>query len=206
MPYVAFVVITMFQGHLGPASQYWVYLAKTLAGAWLIYAMRPFVDELQWRISWEAVAMGVAICAIWIGLDGHYPRLHEPKSDWFPAKHFGDNTAAAWFFIGVRILGSSLVVPPLEEVFFRSLCYRYIVKADFLSMPLGQFHLASFLIVSTVFGLMHPDRWLAGILCGLGYQWLVIRKGRLGDAIAAHAITNCLLGVWVVWKGAWDFW
>ncbi len=53
---------------------------------------------------------------------------------------------------------------------------------------------------------MHPQ-WLAGILCGLTYQGLVIRKGRLGDAMTAHAITNFLLGVYVVWKGgaAWKF-
>ena len=45
-----------------------------------------------------------------------------------------------------------------------------------------------------------------GILCGFAYQGLVIWKRRLGDAITAHAITNFSLGVWVVWKGAWQFW
>jgi CAAX protease family protein len=53
---------------------------------------------------------------------------------------------------------------------------------------------------------LHPDRWVAGIFCGLVYQWLVIRKGRLGDAMAAHAITNFLLGLWVIWRPAWNFW
>jgi hypothetical protein len=24
--------------------------------------------------------------------------------------------------------------------------------------------------------------------------------------MTAHAITNLLLGVWVAWKGAWNFW
>ncbi len=80
------------------------------------------------------------------------------------------------------------------------------MKADFRAMPLGQFHWLSFVVTSALFGLMHPDRWLAGILCGLAYQWLVIRKNRLGDAMTAHALTNFLLGLWVVWKGAWNFW
>jgi hypothetical protein len=41
----------------------------------------------------------------------------------------------------------------------------------------------------------------------MAYQWLVLRKNRLGDAMTAHAITNFLLGVWVVWRGgsAWKF-
>jgi membrane protease YdiL (CAAX protease family) len=43
-------------------------------------------------------------------------------------------------------------------------------------------------------------------LCGAAYQWLVLRKGRLGDAMTAHAITNFLLGAWIVWRGAWQFW
>jgi CAAX prenyl protease-like protein len=99
-----------------------------------------------------------------------------------------------------------VVVPPIEEALFRSFLYRYLVKLDFRAMPLNQYHGLSFFVTSAIFGLLHPDRWLAGILCGLGYQWLVLRKNRLGDAMTAHAITNFLLGVWVVWRGAWNFW
>jgi hypothetical protein len=105
----------------------------------------------------------------------------------------------------VRIAGSSLVVPPLEEVFFRSFVYRYVTKADFLSEPLGRFNARAFVITSVLFGLEH-QQWLAGILCGFAYQGLVCRKKRLGDAITAHAITNFLLGVWVAWRGEWQFW
>ena len=60
-------------------------------------------------------------------------------------------------------------------------------------------------MTSVVFGLEHRE-WLAGILCGFAYQGLVCWKNRLGDAITAHAITNALLGGWVVWRGAWHFW
>jgi CAAX prenyl protease-like protein len=61
------------------------------------------------------------------------------------------------------------------------------------------------LVTSGVFGLSHFE-WLAGGVCGLAFQALVIWKKRLGDAMTAHAITNLLLGLWVVWKGAWHFW
>jgi hypothetical protein len=205
-PFVIFVVLTSLQGQFGEDSRYWLYLIKTLVGAWLIWEMRPFVAEMRWSISWEAVAVGVAICAIWIGLDGLYPRLSEAEPVWNPAKRFGEGSALAWLFIVVRIAGSSIVVPPLEEVFYRSYVYRVLVKTDFRAMSLGQFHGLSFVATSAIFGLMHPDRWAAGIVCGLAYQWLVIRKNRLGDAMTAHAITNFLLGLWVIWKGAWGFW
>jgi hypothetical protein len=124
---------------------------------------------------------------------------------WNPHLQFGDGAVLAWFFIGVRILGSSLVVPALEEVFFRSWLYRYIAKPDFQAVPLGQFVALPFFLTSAVFAFEHEE-WLAGLLCGFAYQGLVIWKKRLGDAIVAHGITNFLLGVWVVAKGAWQFW
>jgi CAAX prenyl protease-like protein len=205
-PFVIFVVLTALQGQFGEASRFWVYVAKTLVGVWLIWEMRPFVKEMRWAVSWEAVVIGFAICVVWVGLDGLYPRMSDPGEGWNPHTQFGANSGAAWFYIVARIVGSSLVVPPLEEVFYRSFLYRYFIKLDFQSIPLGHFHWLSFIVTSALFGLMHPDRWLAGIICGLGYQWLVIRKNRLGDAITAHAITNFLLGLWVVWKGSWNFW
>jgi CAAX prenyl protease-like protein len=205
-PFVIFVVLTALQGQLGEDSRYWLYLIKTLVGAWLIWEIRPFVAEMRWAISWEALVAGIAVFAIWVGLDGLYPRLSEAQAVWNPDKRFGSGSALAWLFIAVRIGGSSIVVPPLEEVFYRSFLYRVFVKTDFRAMPLGQFHGLSFVVTSAIFGLMHPDRWVAGILCGLTYQWLVIRKNRLGDAMTAHALTNFLLGLWVVWKGAWSFW
>jgi hypothetical protein len=206
IPFGVFVLLTFAQGGLGEEGRYWVYLFKTLVGAWLIWETWPLVREMRWKVSWEAVLVGVVICGVWVGLDGLYPRLSKLDEGWNPQKQFPADAGLAWMFIIVRIVGSSVVVPPLEEVFYRSFLYRYFVKVDFLAMPLKQFHLLSFVVTSMIFGFMHPDRWLAGILCGLAYQWLVIRKDRLGDAMTAHAITNFLLGIWVVWKGAWTFW
>ena len=205
-PFAIFVLLTALQGQFGEESRYWIYLLKTVVGAWLIWEMRPFVQEMRWRVSWEAIVVGIAVCAIWVGLDSLYPRLSKAEEVWNPLKQFGQGSLVGWFYVGVRVIGSSIVVPPLEEVFYRSFLYRYFVKLDFLAMPLGQFHALSFVITSVIFGLMHPDRWLAGILCGLEYQWLAIRKNRLGDAMTAHAITNFLLGIWVVTRGAWQFW
>jgi len=204
-PFGVFVVLTAFQGAFGTASAYWLYLAKTLIGAWMLWEARPFVREMRWNFSLEALLVGVLVFGLWVGLDGYYPRFGKIGAGWNPHAEFGANSGAAWFFIVMRMAGATLVVPPLEEIFYRSFLYRYFVKIDFLKMPLGQFHALSFAVTSIIFGLVHAE-WLAGILCGLAYQWLVVRKNRLGDAMTAHAITNFLLGVWVIWMGAWTFW
>ena len=71
-PFVIFVLLTAAQGKFGAASAYWFYLAKTLAGLWLIFEIRPLVAEMRWAFSWEAVAVGVGIFAIWVGVNGEW--------------------------------------------------------------------------------------------------------------------------------------
>jgi CAAX prenyl protease-like protein len=205
-PFVIFLFLTFGQAWFGEAGSYWLYLVKTLVGAWLIWEMRPFVPEMRWKISIEAVAIGVGVCIMWVGIDGFYKHLGSDKGPvWNPHAQFGEHSWLASLFISTRILGSTFVVPPLEEVFYRSFLYRYFVRTDFLQIPLSRFHPTSFIVTSTLFGFEH-SQWLAGILCGMAFQWLVISKNRLGDAMAAHAITNFLLALWVIGRGAWQFW
>jgi CAAX prenyl protease-like protein len=203
VPFAVFVILTACQGQFGEDSRYWFYVAKTFVGAWMIWEMRSLVPEMRWAFSWEAVVVGMAVCVMWVGIDNYYPKFSKAGEPWNPHARFGPQLA--WTIILVRILGSTFVVPPLEEVFYRSFLYRYFVRIDFEQMPFARMHWLSFFVTSAIFGFTHYE-WLAGILCGFAYQWLVIRKNRLGDAMTAHAITNLLLGVWVAWKGAWQFW
>jgi CAAX prenyl protease-like protein len=203
-PFIIFLALTFCQGQFGAASAYWFYFAKTLVAVWLIWEMRPLIPEMRWAFSWEAIVVGIGVFAIWVGLARFYPQF-KTSVIWNPHLQFGQNSALAWLMIAIRTLGSTFVVPPLEEVFYRSFLYRYLAKPDFLSVPLNRFLPVPFFVTAAIFGLSHYQ-WLAGILCGLAYQWLVWRKNRLGDAMMAHAITNLLLSLWVVWRGAWQFW
>lgn len=214
VPFGIFLLLTFAQGWFGDTGRYWCYLAKTMVGAWMLWWMWPVVQEMRWKISAEAVAIGVAVFVVWVGIDdflkviGLKPDFGELKiggKPWNPHQPFGAGSALAWFFIIVRIVGSTAIVPPLEEVFYRSFLYRYLVKPDFLLVPLGAFFALPFVVTSIVFGFEHRE-WLAGIICGVAYAGLVCWKKRLGDAMAAHAITNFLLGVWVVSRGEWQFW
>src|ERR1041384_5772127 len=142
-PFAVYALLGSLQGKLGPTSLFWFYIAKTLAGAWMLWQVRPFVSEMRWAVSWEAIVVGVGIFALWVGLDGHYPRLSQPDAGANPFLQFGQGSALAWFYLVVHIAGMSIIVPPVEEIFYRSLVYRYLVKIDFRSMPLGQFHALS---------------------------------------------------------------
>ncbi len=204
VPFLLFLCLTIMQGKFGPDSLYWVYLGKTVFGIALVWFMHPIVKEMRWAFSWEAVLVGVLVCVMWVGIDRFYPHLGKGAA-WNPPAQFGANSTLAWVCIVGRILGSSIIVPPLEEVFYRSFLYRYIINPNILSVPLSKFNPMAFVFTAVVFGFSHGE-WLAGILCAFAYQGLVIRKNRLGDAMTAHGITNFFLGVWVVWRGEWNFW
>jgi len=204
VPFALFAALTMLQGRFGDNSQYWIYLLKTLLGGWILWQLKPALPEVSWKVSWEAVAVGVAVFLAWVGLDGRYPLLAARPGTFDPIRSYGAG-GFAMAFIAVRIAGSTLVVPPLEEVFYRSFLYRYMIRPNFLDVPLSCFSPVSFLVVALIFGGSHFE-WLPGILCGMAYQGLVCRKNRLGDAVTAHAVTNFLLGLWVVFRHAYLFW
>src|SRR6478672_11001494 len=125
VPFAIFLVLTFGQNYFGETGRYWFYLAKTVVGAWLIWVVRPLIPEMRWQISWEAIVVGVAVFVMWIGLadflrllgiDPSFSELKLSGKSWDPLATFGSGSPQAWFFIGVRILGATLVVPPLEEV------------------------------------------------------------------------------------------
>src|SRR3954470_2127250 len=128
-PFIIFAALTSCQSVFGEAGKFWFYVAKTFVGAWLIWAVWPVVPEMRWNLSWEAVVVGIAIFAIWVGLDPYYPKLIKPGRAWNPHEIFANGSAD--FIIAIRILGSTIVVPPIEEMFYRSFVYRYIIKPDF---------------------------------------------------------------------------
>ena len=215
VPFGLFVTLTSCQaiGFLGPAAPYWIYFGKTLIGAALVWFTWSVVTEMRWKFSPAAFAFGIGVFVLWIGLDPLVKLLGLPTG-WLrtgsspvssPLEQFAAVPALGWFFVVMRIAGSSIVVPMLEEIFYRSFLYRYLQKADIVNVPLGGFVGVPFLVSSLVFGFAHHE-WLAGVLCGFCYQGLVCWKGRTSDAIAAHGITNFLLGLWVVSRDAWQYW
>lgn len=222
-PFAVFLVIGALGAKAFAGAEYWMYAAKTAAAGALLWWWRGRIQEMRWAFSVEGVVVGLAIAVLWIGLEGVVPSLGrlwdlarewtggpkaptpKPPEPWNPVAYFASNPALGWAFVGVRVLGRSLVVPAMEEVFYRSLMYRYIVNARFESVALGTFHAGAFAITSLLFGLSHTDHWLSAVVCGAAYQGLVVRKGRLGDAMLAHAVTNLAISAYAIGTGRWEF-
>ncbi len=116
-----------------------------------------------------------------------------------------DNRALQTALIGLRLGGAVLVVPLMEEIFWRSFLARYLLHADFQSVAIGRFTLWSFLFSALLFSLEH-HLLLAGFVAGVCYNLLLLRTRSIALCILAHALTNLLLGIHVLAYGAWHYW
>lgn len=107
--------------------------------------------------------------------------------------------------IVIRLLGAVVVVPVMEELFWRSFLLRYIIHKDFTSIPIGTFTWASFLITAVLFGLEH-HLIVAGVMAGIVYNLLLVHTRSIAQCILSHAVTNLCLGIHVLSTGQWRFW
>ena len=201
VPFALFAICTYIPYPFN-ISQCLIYPVKTvLVAASLIYFWNVYRDEIRFSFSWPAVISGVFVFLIWVFLEGLYPQIG--NSEFNPYDY--SSGFYAILLIAFRLMGASLVVPFMEELFWRSFALRFAIKSDFKSVPLGQFSWFSFLFISLLFGLEH-HRWLVGIIAGMVYAGILYRTKNLFVPILSHAITNFLLGLYVLSTHQWTFW
>lgn len=185
----------------------WLYGIKSgLAALALIWLWAQF-EELQHlprRIGgWVlAIAVGAGIFLIWINLTQSWMLLGEMGKGFDP--HQADGRMD-WLLAGIRLAGSALVVPIMEELFWRSFIMRWVDKSDFLSVDPREVSHRGLFVSSALFALEHTQ-WLAGFAAGFAYGWLYRKTGNIWLSIIAHAVTNAMLGLWVLYTGNWRFW
>ena len=185
----------------------WFYAVKIAAVAGVLWLLRSAYSELHWPYStgvrtWSiAIAAGVIVFIAWINLTAGW--MVTGESIGFDPRN--DDASIDWLLVAVRLTGAVLVVPLMEEIFWRSFLMRWITHPNFLAVNPAQVGFKAFVITVILFAVAH-NLWLAGLFAGIVYNLLYMRSGTLWSPIIAHAITNALLGVWVVSTGSWGFW
>jgi len=142
------------------------------------------------------------IWALWINLDAGWMLVGEPGKGFTPTDANGELDPILIIF---RILGAALIVPIMEELFWRSFIQRWIHQADFIALDPAQIGVRALLIASALFAVEH-HQWFAGLIAGLAYGGLYIYTRNLWAPILAHAVTNGVLGIYVVITERWQFW
>ena len=186
----------------------WIYAASVLLVGILLWTWRHEYGELfaqmlpGARETLLAVLAGVAVFGLVITLDAPWMRLGEATEGFRPVDAGGN---LVWPLVAARWMGAALVVPVMEELFWRSFLMRWIDAPQFEAVDPGRVGLRAVVLSTFVFTLAHP-LWLSAVLAGFAYAWLYIRNGRLWSCVIAHGVTNGLLGAWVVLSGNWGFW
>jgi CAAX prenyl protease-like protein len=212
--YVAAGGLEAYLPHAGAqASPLWyplAYTAKLLLVSILAWHYRatwrdflPAPDALSTSL---AIVCGVFVWALWVGLDGRYPALgflHGQQRIGF------DPTVMApgprWAFILVRLLGLVIVVPVIEELFWRSFLLRWLIDLDFARVPVGRVTPVAAALSSLFFALAHPE-WLPALLTGLLWAGLLWKTRSLSACAISHATANLALGLYVLATAEWKYW
>lgn len=177
------------------------FVTMSLALLWGRYDELRGAPAPGWS-GWSlGVGAGVVIFVLWISLD-FPPLVVGDGGEGFDPRNGG---SVDWGLSVTRLAGAALVVPVMEELFWRSFILRWLEKQSFLSVDPASVGWKALVISSAVFAVEH-HLWFAGLLAGLAYGWLYIRTKNLWVPIVAHAVTNGLLGAWVLRTGEWGFW
>lgn len=189
-------------------SLYYLYPIKAIVVAILLFRYRKEYSEILPKdltnipAVLAACCVGLLVFALWIHMDWAFGVSGTPKGfdpNLLPGR--GLQLVMTVFRVG----GAVLVVPIMEELFWRSFLIRYIVDTHFSNVPLGRFTLSSFFITVLLFGFEH-NFVFAGMMAGAIYNGLLYRTRSLALCILSHAVTNLALAIYVISSGKWFFW
>lgn len=206
-PYLVPFLAIMAAGILSQAMTAhfeWTYSLRLVAAVAALWTLRERYHDVDWRCDGYAVAAGAVVFALWIGVDQLMGATTTAPG--MPGELAGASAGGRLAWLATRIAGAVVTVPITEELAFRGFGLRRWMAEDFEAVPWRAWNWVALGGSSVLFGLMHGGLWLAGIAAGLVYGGMMIWRGRLGDAIAAHATTNALLAVYVLVLGRWDLW
>lgn len=217
LPLGGFLALTALEGQLptgpgGAPSPVWypiMYAVKLSVVAVLLWICRGIFRDLSPRPTRGGAALsigiGLAVIVVWVGINGHYPAIPGLGGARTAFDPFTLPPTARAAFLVIRMTGLVLVVPLIEELFYRSFLMRWIIDPNVSRVPIGQVTPVALAVTSVVFALSHPE-WLPALLTGLAWGWLVGRSKSVSACVLSHATANLALGVYVLVTHDWTFW
>jgi hypothetical protein len=213
LPFALFIALLAVRAHaptLLPQGwdERWLYGVQAALVAAVLLVLRRDYGELAAQLrptaaqALTATLVGLVVFVLWITLDAPWMVMGTPAASFEPVDAQG--RLEPWLVLA-RVAGAVLVVPVMEELFWRSFLMRWIDDARFERVDPATASARAVVVSTFVFVLVHPQ-WLAAVIAGLAYALLYIRTGRLWTAILAHAVTNAALAAWVLATRQWQFW
>ncbi len=205
-PFAAFLLFLAFRSQLP-----YEYPIRVLVVTAILLLVSRRVVSLRLSQPVSSVLVGIAVFVIWIAPDlissayrqswpFHNSIVGQARSS-LPASLQNDG-----IFLWFRLAGTALLVPVIEELFWRGWLMRYLIAGKFETIRLGSYTAFSFWVSAILFASEHGPYWDVGLLAGIIFNLWMIRTRALGDCILAHAVTNACLAAYVLAAGQWQYW
>jgi CAAX prenyl protease-like protein len=187
------------------SPEYWIYPAQTLICGALVTWFRREYELRAPRKVWFAIAIGLVVFVVWIAPQQFFGLA--PRLTGFDPDAFGGQPAMYWGTVVLRFARLVVVVPLVEEIFWRGFLLRYLINERFTTIAIGTFSWISFALVTLGFGFAHSRAdWIPALICGALYNLVAYWTRSLASCVVAHAVTNLLLGLWIMQTRQWGFW
>jgi CAAX prenyl protease-like protein len=189
--------------------EYWIYPLQTVVCAVALIVFWRCYDfgsqNGSQKVVLLAAGVGLVVFVIWVSpqmLFGQPRRL-----DGFNPMVFVSDPMIYWATLLSRFARLVIVVPLVEEIFWRGFLQRYLIDERFQTVEIGKYTHVSFWGVVLGFTLIHaPADYAGALITGAIYGWLTVKTKTLLAPIVAHAVTNLALGLYIVKTGQWGFW
>jgi hypothetical protein len=187
------------------SPEYWLFPLQTfICAGLLIWYWRQYDFHGLKRVLFT-LAIGALVFVLWISPQAFLG--FGARTDGFNPDTFAGQPAAYWSTVLLRFLRLVIIVPLVEEIFWRGFLLRYFINDKFDTVPFGTFSWLSFAVVTVGFTFAHSSAdWVAAAVTGALYNLVAYRTKSLASCVVAHALTNLLLGVWIMSTKQWGFW
>jgi uncharacterized protein len=177
----------------------------------LLTVSRKVVFSLRVTRFIPSVVIGLGVFVLWILPEEIWPGY---RSHWlFQNAITGETVSSipeAWLsdpvMLAMRITRAALLVPLLEEIFWRGFLPRWVISNNWERVPMGSYNTLAFVGTALLFASEHGPYWDVGLMCGIVYNWYMWKTKSLGDLVLAHAVTNGALSAFVVVTRQYAFW
>ena len=195
LPYLALVAASLLS-QASSAGFEWLYGIRVLIVAFAATCYWRQYRAMDWSFSWLAPLAGVGIAAAWIEWARWIHRADAANP--MAAGLLGLTPGQRFAWLGLRVVAAVCVIPFAEELAFRGFLARRLTSADVEGLSLQRMSVLGVVGSSLLYGLMQGPMWAVGIPSGMVLCLVARWRGRLGDAVAAHATANLLVAVWVL--------
>ena len=190
------------------APEMWLYPLQTLVCGWWLWRVR---NQIQWdwalRPCLAAVLLGLVGIGLWMipYFTGWIP---DEGNGFMPEKIFGAGSALTLAEYAMRFARAAVVVPFVEELFWRGFLMRWCINRDFpQTVAIGTHSWLAYGVTTAAFMLIHaPADWASAFIYGSLTYLLVVKTKRITPAIVMHATANAVMGICAIYFNLPHLW